>query len=97
MKAKRHEHISARTARHVAGLVNVALNKGVELPKWQPKDAHSLSPEEIQALRKACRGDWTIALLQSRGRSLVGDYRRKTTARYFATRTRTSSKTNFRS
>src|SRR5262249_17424195 len=77
LPAKRREHISTRSVRHVAGLVNVALNKAfrldliamnpmlrVELPTVQKKDARSLTPEEIRALPDPCRGDWTFAFIQ---------------------------------
>jgi integrase len=76
-KGKRREHISAHTVRHVAGLLNVALNKAfrleliavnpmlrVELPSFEKKDARSLTPEEIRKLRDACRGDWTFMLVE---------------------------------
>jgi integrase len=76
-KGKRREHVSARTVRHVAGLLNVALNKAfrlemipvnpmlrVELPTFEKKDVRSLTPEEIHSLRDACRGDWTFALVE---------------------------------
>jgi len=77
LPAKRREHISARTVRHVAGLLSVALNKAfrlglvpvnpmlrVELPAVEKKDAHSLTPEQIHTLRETCRGDWTFALVE---------------------------------
>jgi integrase len=76
-KAKRREHISARTVRHVAGVLSAALNKAfrlelidvnpmlkVELPSVVKQDARSLTPEEISALREVCRGDWTFALVE---------------------------------
>lgn len=76
-KGKRREHISARTVRHVAGLVNVALNKAfrlelidvnpmlrVELPPVEKQDARSLTPEQIMKLRDVCRGDWTFAFVE---------------------------------
>lgn len=76
-KGKRREHISARTVRHVAGLLNVALNKAfrleliavnpmlrVELPSFERQDACSLTPEEIRKLRDACRSDWTFMLVE---------------------------------
>jgi len=75
--AKRRAHLSARTVRHVAGLLNVALNKAfrlelipvnpmlrVELPNVQRSQVRSLDPAEISALRDACRGDWTFALVE---------------------------------
>ncbi len=77
VKGKHRKHISPRTVRHVAGLLNVALNKAfrldmipvnpmlrVELPSAPHKDARSLTPEEIQSIRLACRGDWTFALIE---------------------------------
>lgn len=76
-KGKRREHVSARTVRHVAGVLNVALNKAfkldlipvnpmlkVELPAAEAKDAFSLAPDQIQALRAVCRGDWTFAIIE---------------------------------
>jgi integrase len=76
-KGDRREHISARTVRHVASVVSVALNEAVEqellpsnpmlrlkLPPVEVRDARSLTPEEIRALREACRGDWTFALVE---------------------------------
>jgi integrase len=76
-KGKRREHISARTVRHIAGLLHVALNKAfrleliqvnpmlrVELPSVEKPDARSLRPDEIRSLRDACRGDWTFALVE---------------------------------
>jgi integrase len=63
--------------RHVAALLNVALNKAfrldliavnpmlkVEQPTAESRDARSLTPEEIKALHAACRGDWTFALVE---------------------------------
>src|SRR5262249_49348683 len=78
LKAKRHEHLSARTVRHVAGLLSAALSEAVELelipanpmlrlrglPATDPKDVRSLTPDEIQALRSVCRGDWTFAFIE---------------------------------
>jgi integrase len=76
-KGKRRKHISARTVRHVAGLLNVALNKAfklefiqvnpmlrVELPSVEKKDARSLTPDEFGSLREVCRDDWTFALVE---------------------------------
>ena len=76
-KGQRRAHISARPVNHVAGVLSVALNKAfrldlisvnpmlrVELPSAEPKDAFSLTPEQIQALRTACRGDWTFAFIE---------------------------------
>lgn len=77
LPGKRRAHISARTVRHVGGLLSVALNKAfrldlvpvnpmlrVELPAAQPKDARSLTPDEIRVLRETCRGDWTFSLVE---------------------------------
>jgi integrase len=76
-KSKRREHVSGRTVRHVAGLLNVALNKAfkleliqvnpmsrVELPPVEKSDARSLTPDEIHNLREVCRGDWTFTLVE---------------------------------
>jgi integrase len=76
-KGKRRKHVSARTVRHVAGVLNVALNKAfrleliavnpmlrVELPSFEKHDARSLTPEEMRKLRDACRGDWTFMLVE---------------------------------
>lgn len=77
-RAKRREHLSARTVRHIGGLLSVALNKAfrlelitvnpmlrVELPRVLHTDARSLTPYQIQALREACRGDWTFTLIET--------------------------------
>jgi len=74
---KRRKHISARTVRHVAGVLNVCLNKAfklelipvnpmlrVELPSVEKRDVRSLTPDEIHRLREVCRGDWTFALVE---------------------------------
>ena len=76
-RGKRRKHISARTVRHVAGSLNVALNKAfklefiqvnpmlrVELPSVEKKDAFSLTPDEFRSLREICRDDWTSALVE---------------------------------
>jgi integrase len=76
-KGKRRKHISARTVRHIAGLLHVALNKAfkleiiqvnpmlrVELPSVEKQDARSLTPDQIRALRETCRGDWTFAMVE---------------------------------
>ena len=76
-KGVRREHISARTVRHVAGLVQVALNEAfrldlilvnpmlkVKLPSVEQRQANSLTPEQLRALRETCRGDWTFALVE---------------------------------
>lgn len=76
-KAKKREHLSARTVRHVAGVLQVALNEAfrldiitvnpmlkVKLPSVDPKRMESLTPEQVRALREACRGDWTFTLIE---------------------------------
>jgi integrase len=63
--------------RHIAGLLNVALNKAfrleliavnpmlrVELPSFEKQDARSLTLDEIRKLRDACRGEWTFMLVE---------------------------------
>jgi len=77
VKGVRRDHIGARTVRHVAGVVSVALAEAVEqelmqsnpmyrlkFPSAERKDARSLTPAEIQALREACRGDWIFPLIE---------------------------------
>jgi integrase len=69
--------ISARTVRHVADVLRVALNEAfrldlipvnpmlkVKLPSVEKKEAKSLTPEQIGALREVCRGDWTFVLVE---------------------------------
>lgn len=76
-KSKRRAHISVRTVRHVAGVLQVALNEAfrldmitvnpvlkVKLPSVEPTHAESLTPEQVRALRAACRGDWTFSLIE---------------------------------
>jgi integrase len=76
-KAIRLDHISVHTVRHVAGVINVALNEAfrldliavnpmlkVKLPTLEPREAKSLIPEQISAFREACRGDWTFTLVE---------------------------------
>ncbi len=73
---KRREHISARTVRHVAGVLQVALNEAfrldmimvnpmlkVKLPRMERVEARALSQEEIRRLRDVCRGDWTLTFV----------------------------------
>jgi integrase len=75
--AKRRAHISVTTLRHIAGFLNVALNKAfkldlipvnpmlrVELPSAQKPDARALTHQEFCALRDVCRGDWTFSLVE---------------------------------
>jgi integrase len=78
LKAKRREHLSPRTVRHIAGVLSAALSEAVELemlpanpmlrlkglPSSEPTDARSLNPDEIHAVRDECRGDWTFALVE---------------------------------
>ncbi|MFN7939868.1 MAG: site-specific integrase [Bryobacteraceae bacterium] len=77
MKAKRRSHVSVRTVRHVAALVSVARSEAVEqelipsnpmfrlkLPRNEKVETRSLTPEQVQALRDACRGDWTFTLIE---------------------------------
>lgn len=74
---KRREHISAKTVRHIAGVLSTALKKAfklskidlnpmerVELPAVAKKDARSLTPAEIKALMAACLDDWTHPFCQ---------------------------------
>jgi integrase len=76
-KAVRREHISARTVRHVAGVLQVALNEAfrldlitvnpmlkVKLPSVEQKRAGSFTPEQVLSVREACRGDWTFTLVE---------------------------------
>lgn len=65
-KGTRREHLSSHTVRHVAGLLSVAFSDAAELelvpanpmlrmrglPSIERGDARSLTPDEIQALRK---------------------------------------------
>lgn len=75
--AIRRRHLSARSIRHLASLVNVALDKAfrlelvpanamdkVELPSFSRKRIRALTPEEIGVLRQVCRGDWTFPLVE---------------------------------
>jgi len=77
MKAKRKEHLSTKTVREVAGVLGVSLNEAfrlekisinpllrVKLPKVERPEARALTPEEIQKLREACRGDWTFTFVE---------------------------------
>lgn len=73
----RREHISARTVRHVAGVLQVALNEAfrlnlitvnpmlkVRLPSVDQRRAESFTPEQVLTVRDACRGDWTFTLVE---------------------------------
>jgi integrase len=75
--AKRRKHLSAKTICHVAGVINVSLNKAfkmdripvnpmpkVEQPKVEKRDARSLTPQEIEALLNMCLNDWTHPFVQ---------------------------------
>ena len=77
MKAKRTEHLSPKTVREVAGVLSVSLNEAfrlekininpflrVKLPKVERTEARSLTPQEVQRLREACRGDWTFTFVE---------------------------------
>lgn len=77
MRAKRVDHLSAKTVREVAGVLSVALNEAfrlekininpllrVKLPKPERTEARALSSEEIAKLREACRGDWTFTFVE---------------------------------
>jgi integrase len=77
MKAKRIAHLSPKTVREVAGVLSVSLNEAyrlekiainpmlrVKLPKVEQSDARSLTPEEMNRLRDACRNDWTFPFVE---------------------------------
>ena len=70
--AKRKKHLSARSVRHVAGLISSALSKAVrlelipsnpmskvELPPAEQTEARSLTAAQMKRLRNLCRGEWT--------------------------------------
>ncbi len=74
---KRRKHIGARTVRHVAEVINAALNKAVrsglidmnpmlrvDLPVVEKHDARSLTRKEIESLLTVCLNDWTHPLIQ---------------------------------
>lgn len=76
-KTKRRKNISVRSIRHIAGLLSVALNEAfrlehipvnpmlrVKLPSAEKKEVRSLTPQQIQALRDACRDDWTFCMVE---------------------------------
>lgn len=76
-RAIKRNHLSARTIRHIAGLLSSALGKAcrlelipsnpmmkVELPCVENRVARSLDPFEIAALRTACRGEWTFPFVE---------------------------------
>lgn len=76
MKAKRREHLSEKTVREVASVLSVALDKAfrlekipvnpmlrVELPKMERTEARALTQSEMERLRAACRGDWTLTFV----------------------------------
>ncbi len=76
-KAKRRDHLSARSVKHVRGLLSSAFSAAVEqefmpanpilgmklkgLSAGQRSNVRSLTELEIPALRKVCAGDWTFA------------------------------------
>ena len=77
MKAKRREHLSAKSVREIAGVLSVSLNKAfrlgkipinpllrVELPRVERTEARSLTPGKIQCFRDACRDDWTFSFVE---------------------------------
>lgn len=77
MPAKRRAHLSPKSIHEIAGVLSVSLNKAfrmgkinvnpllqVELPKVERTEARSLTSEQIQRLRKACRGDWTFTFIE---------------------------------
>lgn len=70
--AKRKERLSAKTVRHLGGLLSVALGKAlrldlvksnpmhqVELPNGECSHARSLTLDEVRKLLRVCAGDWT--------------------------------------
>jgi integrase len=76
-KAKRVEHLSPKTIKEVAGVLSVSLNEAfrlekinvnplqrVKLPKVEHSEARSLTTDEVQKLRDACRGDWTFTFVE---------------------------------
>lgn len=77
MKAKRVEHLSPKTIKEVAGVLSVSFSEAfrlekinvnplqrVKLPKVEHAEARSLTAEEVQKLREACRGDWTFTFVE---------------------------------
>jgi integrase len=77
MPAKRRAHLAPKTVREIANVLSVALNEAfrldkiivnpflkVRLPKAERKDARALTPDEMQRLREACRGDWTFTFVE---------------------------------
>jgi integrase len=76
MRAKRREHLAPKTVREIASVLSVSLNKAfrldkiasnpllkVELPKVERVEARALTQEEMERLRKVCRGDWTLTFI----------------------------------
>jgi integrase len=76
MKAKRRAHLAPKTVREIASVLSVSLNEAfrldkiivnpllkVKLPKVEGVKARALTEEEIQHLRDACRGDWTLTFI----------------------------------
>ena len=77
MPAKRRAHLAAKTVREIASVLSGALNEAfrldkipfnpflkARLPKVERKEAHALSPDEVQAVRNVCRGDWTFTFVE---------------------------------
>lgn len=73
----KRRRISARTVRHFANLVGVALKKAtklehirsnpmlrVDLPIVAKSRVRSLTPAEIRRLRAVCKGDWTFSFVE---------------------------------
>lgn len=74
---RKRDHISSRTVRHIAGVINAAMNKAVrsalidinpmlrvDLPAVEKHDARSLTAQEIESLLAVCLNDWTHPLIQ---------------------------------
>jgi integrase len=77
VRSARKEHLSRRTVRAVGAVISVALEKAVrldmipvnpmskvELPPAEKPQARSLTLEEVKALRRVCRGDWTYLFVE---------------------------------
>jgi len=76
MKAKRKKHLAPKTVREIASVLSVSLNEAfrldkilvnpllkVKLPKVEHAEARALTREEMERLREACRGDWTLTFV----------------------------------
>ena len=72
VRTARRDRLSRRSVRHFGSLLSVALSKAarldliavnpmskVEMPAAEPSTARSLTLDEVRALRRVCRGDWT--------------------------------------